>query len=156
MCRTNSSAPQGKPDATSDPKALVTSENKDRVLFPIVIVSKPEISPDWSLGTQHEFSGAMVVDIKGDQSSEAARLTHAEWREKYCGAQFFYPIWWWDSAVNSADIQRIIQVDNKIYTFSRFGVMQFDADNFSEGSRLEFQNSPDLCQETRYGICGSQ
>lgn len=131
-------------EATKESKALFLTKNKDRVMFPIVVLSLPN-SNSFS-GHEHEFSGALILDIQKDQVTETGRVTHREWREKYCGKNYFPPPSWWGNSVNSSDIQRIFQSENTIYTFSRFGIMQFDSRTFQEQARVEYDNSDPFCE----------
>ncbi len=129
-------------EATKESKALFITKDKDRVMFPIVVLRLPNSFT----GHEHEFSGALILDIHKDQVTEVGRVTHREWREKYCGKNYLSPSAWWGNLANSSDIQRIFQSEKTIYTFSRFGVMQFDSRTFLEQARIEYDNSDTFCE----------
>lgn len=134
-------------EATFESKALFSTKSQDRVMFPVVLLKNAENSAPWEYSQVHEFSGAIILDIQKDQVNEAGRVSHREWREKYCGQNHYLSRFWWNSLQVSADIQRIIQNEQGIYSFSRFGVMKTNPSTLQEVSRLEFKNDTSLCSE---------
>lgn len=141
-------------EATSNPKALSISQEGSRIAFPAVIVKRDSEDPGFSgKGESLDFSGALVLELNGSELKEVARFTHAEWREPTCGKDSFFPMIWWSSENQSSDIQRIVEIDGRIYTFSRFGVMKHTLDYEIDG-KLEFRNSKSLCSSYHAPVYG--
>ncbi len=132
-------------EATANFKALTVSKDTGRIMFPLV-----ELDFEHSnFSNKLKFSGAIILQFDNSHGAqEIKRISHQEWVSKYCGKDFYQTLFWWGSEHKSFDIQRIIEIDNTIYTFSRFGVKKnkLDFDNPNETS-LEFKvNGFDRCE----------
>lgn len=135
-------------EAISNSKALVLSEDHKRIMFPLVIVNHNLSENSWDQRKSFIFSGALLLDLsKGEEEAakELVTISHRNWREKYCGNKFYLPMLSLNSENRSADIQRVFEINNSIYTFSRFGVKQTSLTNFTEENSLEFTNSAEVC-----------
>jgi uncharacterized secreted protein with C-terminal beta-propeller domain len=135
-------------EAISNSKALVLSEDHKRIMFPLVIVNHNLSVNSWDQRKSFIFSGAILLDFSKEEEEAAKELvtiTHRNWREKYCGRKFYFPMLSINNDNQSADIQRIFELNNSIYTFSRFGVKQTSLTNFTEEKSLEFTNSAETC-----------
>ena len=118
-------------EATFEPKALFVSASQGRVIFPAVLFRNGfNLNSPGGL----EFAGAIVLSIEGSLAFELGRITHRPWREEKCGTQF------WRGSGGSVDIQRVVQADGQIYTFSRFGVIQSSAQSLQPKIKTPFSN----------------
>jgi len=139
-------------EATTESKALFISADKMRVLFPAVIVKNESTSQPWLSATELDFAGAIQLEAENGQLIEKQRFTHKEWREPACGEKAYFPSYSWDYHTSSMDIQRIIEIDGCIDTFSRFGVMR--SCPLAAERKLQFSSSADLCKPS-WNLSGS-
>lgn len=113
-------------DPTSDSHALYSDPDLNRVAFPIVELTGTGAN-DWDYGDTIKFSGAIVYDV-GARFTEVARLSHSDFVPESCKTLMSRGQWW-QTSNPSYDINRIVRVDGKLLSVSRFALMSHCLEN---------------------------
>lgn len=133
-------------EATANIKALYYNSESQIVIFPAVIIKSNTQSNFDRYEESLQFAGAIVLKSTQGHLTEAGRISHKDWREKYCGKDFYAPLW--SSPDNTSnDIQRNLKIDQSIYSFSPFGVTKYSADTFNVEASVEYANTALTCEK---------
>lgn len=125
-------------------KALFKSGNT--LLLPVVTVEKDRLNNSpWDFGNKHVFSGLIQLEMKNHKLMERQRLSHHQWREKFCGTDSFNSLTWWNIPQNSLDIQRALDTEGCIDSFSRFGITRHCDLSGTPAAKIEYENTKELC-----------
>jgi len=105
-------------------------------------------SGEW--GTARDFSGALILKLKGPTFAEVARISHVEWVADACRSDL--DSWrWWQDPRPSLDINRIYRLGDQIVTLSRWGIKAFRTGLWEEPTvALSFPAYEVSCQNNRY------
>lgn len=153
-------------ESVFDFKGLTVSARKkapadSQIIVPMVELALADGSRGpWSMGTKHQFSGAIHIQVREQRLIEVGRYTHAPWREAQCGRDAYNPLGWWSEPTPSLDIQRATFYRGCVDTFSRFGVRRYCTSSAGSGPgalpkansqviatrETEFRNSQSLCR----------
>jgi len=151
----NDSISYSSSQAIRDTKALFISQEKNRIIFPAQIrkVLRPSNFPAFpnvpalidpqqgtDIITYELFAGALILNFDGNHIQEVGRVTHRALREKYCSGSLYYP------APPSLDVQRAVQIQGNIFSFSLFGVLRSSAAEFTTEEQVAFDASGVNCQ----------
>ncbi len=131
-------------EVTANPKAIMRSKDLSALAFPLVVYTKSESQDPWVFGGQLEFAGVTIINVTQQNTFlEKGRLSHSNWRIKYCGEDFSGAGMggWWFGNNTSGDIQRIIEEQDRYITFSRFGVKAYQTQNLDLIMEVEFPNN---------------
>jgi hypothetical protein len=128
-----------------DPKAFFYDSQSGLIGVPIIALKE---AGEW--GTARDFSGALILKLKGSGLSEAARISHVEWVADACRSELDSWRWWQDTRP-SLDINRIYRLGDQIVTLSRWGVKAFRNGQWQEPTlAVSFPAEEVSCQSNRY------
>jgi uncharacterized secreted protein with C-terminal beta-propeller domain len=131
-------------EATQNSKALYYNPTSQKIIFPVVLTQNIKNETAWGYEPKLEFAGAIILKKSGTQILEQGRLTHQVWRDKYCQKDYYYSVWnHFENTSN--DIQRSFEIEDSIYSFSRFGIFKHMADSLNVETSLEYENSNETC-----------
>jgi inhibitor of cysteine peptidase len=128
-----------------DPKAFFYDSQSGLIGVPIIALKE---AGEW--GTARDFSGAVILKLKGSGFSEAARISHVEWIADACRSEL--DSWrWWQDPRPSLDINRIYRLGDQVVTLSRWGVKAFRTGQWQEPTlAVSFPADEVSCQSNRY------
>ena len=128
-------------DVTSDHHAFFHDRETGTFFVPVVELVTPPGPRSWE--RQLAFSGAVAYDLVDDKLQEKGRLSHKDIIPPECDRQLSQDKWWEDET-RSLDINRVIKIDGKLTSISRFGV-KTHGDDLQTTHTVTFQN-PEECR----------
>jgi uncharacterized secreted protein with C-terminal beta-propeller domain len=129
-------------EATFDAHALMYNEPTGLIALPIIEWLNPEDSNPWSYGTVMNFAGAQVYRYTQGQLVNAGRITHNKWRANHDCEHLLNISWIPGGGLGSADISRILVLDGRLLSISRFGIMAHNTNTLSVVAEQPFTAGP--------------
>lgn len=112
-------------DVTGDHHAFFFDKETKTFALPLVELGGKEAEGGWEYGYRLEFSGAVAYQVAGDSLVELGRVSHRDLMPEAC-LPLMSQGTWWEEAVNSFDINRLIKLDGRWVSISRFGLKLHD------------------------------
>ncbi|HYX38219.1 MAG TPA: beta-propeller domain-containing protein [Oligoflexus sp.] len=132
-------------EVATDPKAFFYDSKAGLIGIPVIA-----LRPSGEWGTQRDFSGALLLQLKGNHMVESARISHVEWVDAECRAEL--DVWrWWQDSRPSMDINRIYRLGDQLVTLSRWGLKSYRTGQWDEPTvRVSFPDEETSCATNGY------
>ncbi|MGE0174891.1 MAG: beta-propeller domain-containing protein [Oligoflexales bacterium] len=128
-------------DVTGDHKAFLFDKESGLVGLPVTVY-EGQMTGGSEQATDLTFSGAIFYKPENGLLNEVGRVTHSDLIPSACKNIENYH--WWGQARRSLDVNRLFRVDNRILTFSRFGLKAFDMAMNAE-TTVKFSGAKEDC-----------
>jgi uncharacterized secreted protein with C-terminal beta-propeller domain len=126
-------------DVTSDHHAFFFDAGMKLAALPLVELTGKEQQIGSNYAPTLSFTGAVLYAVEADKLVEKGRLTHKDIIPANCLASSSYGAWWSSKNV-SMDINRIINLDGRLITVSRFGLKEHESQGaFKDLKTVRFQ-----------------
>ncbi len=133
-------------DVTGDHHAFFYDAASKIFSFPLVELTGKEEEGGSDYGSELQFSGAVAYRVAENKLVELGRSSHRDLVPKSCLPIMTQGVWW-QEAVQSLDINRLIKLDGRWLSISRFGLKTHDDGNkFSATSSFKFSTKFDACR----------
>lgn len=135
-------------DVTGDHHAFFFDAASDTFTLPVVELSGKEGEGGSEYASELKFSGAVAYQVAGQKLIERGRISHKDLIPPACLPMMSEGIWW-QSAVNSMDVNRLIKLDGRWISISRFGLKVHDEKaDFRSMRTVGFAAIPDICSQS--------
>ena len=121
-------------DVTGNHHAFHYNAESGIFTLPIVelVGKKADRGPEY--GAHLRFSGALAYRMEGDRLSLKGRISHRDLMPEAC-LPLLNEGQWWENRVSSLDVNRLIRLDGRWLSISRFGLKTHDPDHLFQPTK---------------------
>lgn len=133
-------------EVTSDHHAFFANPDRNIFAIPAIELEKSDSNRgDSAYGDVLKFSGAILYGIDGAALKESGRVSHQDLMGPACVNRLKSGRWWQDTQ-GSYDINRVVVLDDHLYSVSRFGIKRHALEApFASDSTVAFADISNEC-----------